>query len=322
MSASCFLDLEFKGTEEQFQPLWELLHKIEGTDTSASEGVVPMYKREKNKVSTSNVKAHKIWGDDFLEPKADLYLLMAKVAKDLEFSSHSERLYEGGGEGCSAFDEVSYKNGTLVFRNQSGVDELMIDEFLTRMLESGFDKDYDCEHVFMIAGEMYVASRSVLEQYIADTENELSDELTDDVEYLIVNEREKYEDLIAEAEELGVKVISEVEFYGTFSEIYDIEEEFEVPVCENEDIIQNLKMEDLKACCKFSKDITEEDFENFKNGCIGFVVDTNNNVSKDSCWNKMVYIITEDGTIYDADGTENKKMTKAVQKLEKKYLGK
>ena len=322
MSASCFFNLEYKGTEEQFKPLWELLHKIEGTDTSASDDILPLYKREGNKVSTTNAEAQEIWGYDFLEPTVDLYLLMARVAKDLEFSSYSDRLYEGGGEGCSACDEVSYKNGTLVFRNQSRIDVLCIDDFLNRMLEYGIEKDYEEGHVFAVVGEMYTAPADFVKQYIIDTENEVSEELTEDVEYLIINEKEKYKDVIKKAKKLGIKIISELEFIAEFTESYVFEEELEIPVCENENVIRNLKMEDMKRCYKFAKDITEEDFEHFKNGRYAFVVTEDYKVFKEGSGNEEIYKIDEDGTVYNEDGTKNEKMTKHLAKLEKKYLSK
>lgn len=113
MSAFCAFELIYKENEEDFKPLWKVLHQIEGEDETASDDILPMFQKEGNVITTTNSECYNIWGDDAWKPTADVYLLMAKAAPNVEFETSSSRQYEGGGLGAYSRDKSTYKNGRL-----------------------------------------------------------------------------------------------------------------------------------------------------------------------------------------------------------------
>ena len=99
MSAHCDFSLDFYGTEEDFQSVIKTLYAIEGKDMEEKR-IIPIFQRKENWLSADNGSCREIWGDYYLEPTADLYLVLAKAAGKSGFSVDSSRVYEGGGGGC------------------------------------------------------------------------------------------------------------------------------------------------------------------------------------------------------------------------------
>lgn len=93
MSASCELNINFVGSEEEFNAFIEKLKEIEGPKTNPyiKRPHYPFYVKE-HEVYADNGRCRNIWGDDYLEPTPDMYLALAKVAPDAAFEVTSQRV--------------------------------------------------------------------------------------------------------------------------------------------------------------------------------------------------------------------------------------
>jgi hypothetical protein len=320
MSASCFWNLKYKGNEVEFNLLWELLHKIEGKTISTSEGAMPIFKKEGNVIETSNAECKNIWGEDFLNPSADIYLLMAKTSPNLEFEISTDRLYEGGGEGCSAEDKVTYKNRKLVYKKSTQTDSLSISELIERMMNDWDIKEDEEEFSMIVLGDTRIfENRASLEQDIQDFGYCVVNEVEENVRCVVCNNpdalSENEKEILQKAKEFGIQIISEVEYLMIFCEV----EASWGGIYEGSDLYNAITFEDFCKYYHCDATVTEEVFNKYKKGNYYLNVTIDNCVSIKDNWKEEIYTIDSEGVIRDENNNVDSEMMEAVERLEKKY---
>lgn len=142
MSAECSWSLTMTGRSRNkyLKEILAALYQIEKVDIENGEEIFGVSDGKNwftNKVETSiytdNSAAHHIWGENYLEPTEDFYVMIAKAAPKANWTISSERTALNGGEGCTSFMEAIYSNGVLEFKTDCYVDWKAIPELIERM---------------------------------------------------------------------------------------------------------------------------------------------------------------------------------------------
>lgn len=77
-------------------------------------------------IYTDNSAAKKIFGENYLEPKVDFCLLIAKAVPKAKWVIESTCISESGGEGCESYMRAAYEDGKIEFKTEIGVDTVAL----------------------------------------------------------------------------------------------------------------------------------------------------------------------------------------------------
>lgn len=89
-------------------------------------------------ISTDNATAKNIFGENYLEPRVDFCLLIAKAAPKAKWIIESTCISESGGEGCESYMLATYENGKIEFKTEIGVDTVTL-AYLVQKIGAGDD---------------------------------------------------------------------------------------------------------------------------------------------------------------------------------------
>lgn len=142
MSAECSWSLTMTGRSRNkyLKEILAALYQIEKVDIENGEEIFGVSDGKNwftNKVETciytDNSSAHNIWGENYLEPTEDFYVMIAKAAPKANWTISSERTALNGGDGSTSFMEAIYANGVLEFKTDCYVDWRTVPELISRM---------------------------------------------------------------------------------------------------------------------------------------------------------------------------------------------
>lgn len=77
-------------------------------------------------IYTDNSAAKNIFGENYLEPKVDFCLLIAKAVPKAKWVIESSCTSESGGEGCESYMIATYEDGKIEFKTEVGVDTVAL----------------------------------------------------------------------------------------------------------------------------------------------------------------------------------------------------
>lgn len=77
-------------------------------------------------ICTDNSAAKNIFGENYLEPKVDFCLLIAKAVPKAKWVIESTCISESGGEGCESYMIATYEDGKIEFKTEVGVDTVAL----------------------------------------------------------------------------------------------------------------------------------------------------------------------------------------------------
>lgn len=77
-------------------------------------------------IYTDNSAAKNIFGENYLEPKVDFCLLIAKAVPKAKWVIESTCISESGGEGCESYMIATYEDGKIEFKTEVGVDTVAL----------------------------------------------------------------------------------------------------------------------------------------------------------------------------------------------------
>lgn len=77
-------------------------------------------------IYTDNSAAKNIFGENYLEPKVDFCLLIAKAVPKAKWVIESTCISESGGEGCESYMRAAYEDGKIEFKTEIGVDTVAL----------------------------------------------------------------------------------------------------------------------------------------------------------------------------------------------------
>ena len=230
MSATIELEIHIsKGGEKAAELISETLFKAE--DKQAGDRI---WKKTKDGylIEVDNGDFRKIWGEDYLSPDSALYVTLAEAMPEAEWTAHSYRLYEGGGEGCEAVDDAEYKDGILHYSSLPYFDTVSFESLCENMLypfdvlENKLEKLRSKNNKFYLNGDLEDTEKII--RCFADDEDvilaELPDEPAQDV-IVISNDNESL--AVKKAKSLGMPVISADDYIVLFKGFEDFEDEAE-----------------------------------------------------------------------------------------------
>ena len=77
-------------------------------------------------IYTDNSAAKNIFDENYLEPKVDFCLLIAKAVPKAKWVIESTCISESGGEGCESYMIATYEDGKIEFKTEVGVDTVAL----------------------------------------------------------------------------------------------------------------------------------------------------------------------------------------------------
>lgn len=221
MSASMNMDIMIvKGGEEAQEAIEKAICEIEGYNYTNKIGVKT---GGGITISLNNAQFNKVFGDDFLNPDASVYLELAKAMPSAEWFAHSYRVYEGGGEGCEAVDDAAFKDGILHYSRLGSFDSLSFDGLCDTMInpygdiEDNMESLREEENSFYLAGRLKYGLKKTIEDIADDRGYNLFEDMPEEAEdnfFVICDSRKsgKYE----EAKRSGIPVLSSADFIVLF----------------------------------------------------------------------------------------------------------
>lgn len=281
MSASCEFNLKFQGTNDDFERLVDKLYEIEGKSRN-NNLIFQLFTIKGHEITAFNGSCHKIWGDYYLQPDADMYLELAKIVPNSVFEVDSYRLYEGGGGGCETFLKVIYKDKKLTFKCLPMVDDMSLPFIVNEMYAEYCGYDIN---VAISGKSKLFDSVEELTEYIESWDGVVSPSVTKKTEYLICNNPASNTKKVLKAKELGIPIISEMKFVRMFTDVLDFEDEKLLTALSDltyEEFCERLTVDDTITPEVFSKMLQNPDDE-------GMILTTNGEVSLVGNWEEEVY---------------------------------
>lgn len=135
MSASCEWSLSMTGRNRN-KYLDEILTVLCEIESINNEDYGKIFRTHDSKdfrtkeltriIYTDNSAAKNIFGENYLEPKVDFCLLIAKAVPKAKWVIESTCISESGGEGCESYMIATYEDGKIEFKTEVGVDTVAL----------------------------------------------------------------------------------------------------------------------------------------------------------------------------------------------------
>ena len=233
MSASCDMTIHFKGSEEDFQAIIKFLKDKENVNENniflKSNKYYPFRVDEDKKIIEAyNGSCRNIWGYDFLDPDSDMFVALATIVPNSEFSVESYRVYEVGGGGCETFLNVLYKDHLLTFKSLPHVDTLCALELYSFAQTENINLE-DVSLAF--AGKTkIVPTQEELQEYFMDYGIDIvsPNKFNKNTSYLVCNNPNAKIKIVQKAKELNIPIISEAKAIRMFGDAFDFQDEREI----------------------------------------------------------------------------------------------
>lgn len=282
MSASCDMTIKFVGTDEEFNALLAKLKEIEGPkDYKSTYNAHYPFRVREHSIYAENGACRNIWGSDYLYPEHDMFVELAKVVPNAEFTVESARVYEGGGGGCETYLQAEYKNNQLVFKLLPYVDTMSIPE-----LASGANRpDIDEVNLAIVGRLKFHQNREELSEYFECYDANILEKVSPRAHYVICNYPNMKSKELEKAKELNIPVISEAAAIRMFGDVYDFDDN-------RDKLVADWTYEDFCKAYVVDDTITKEVFENAKTNYESFVLFNDNEVSAEGRWHESLYIIS------------------------------
>ena len=135
MSASCEWSLSMTGRNRNkyLDEILTVLCEIENIDKADYDKIFQTWdgkafstKELTRTIDTDNSAAKNIFGENYLEPKVDFCLLIAKAVPKAKWVIESTCISESGGEGCESYMIATYEDGKIEFKTEVGVDTVAL----------------------------------------------------------------------------------------------------------------------------------------------------------------------------------------------------
>lgn len=303
MSAWCEWYMDFKGTEEEKEKMLDLLYRIEGKSRKEEEKEKfwKTFEVKDNVISATNMHAREIWGENYLYPDVNIYIMMAQEAPNANFHINSNRTYEGGGGGCETYMQVEYENHKLNFKTLCGVDSCCLSTLCQQMFEETAEpEDIDGLRIATTGKLSLFENREDFQEYIEDFGGIFASGVSKTTDYLVTNFPESTTSKVKKAKELNIPIISEIEFIQKFGDVYDFDFD------EAKDVLNNITYEQFCNHFVVDADFTEELFEQCKKEPteIGLYL-CGEIVSVNGDWSEEIYHIHDDQIINNDGKVEN-----------------
>ena len=178
MSASCEWMLALTSRDRN-KYLNEILEVLCGFEKVTAEEAGKIFKIRDGKnfrtnkiettVFTTNGEAKGIWGDNYLELTADVFIAIAQAAPKAVWTADVRCISESGGQGCESYAEAVYAKGKLEFKSDNYVDSVALATLVSQMAPG--DDSY----------EAFCACYTVDDSVDEDTYDEYRDDDMEDV---------------------------------------------------------------------------------------------------------------------------------------------
>lgn len=135
MSASCEWSLSMTGRNRNkyLDEILTVLCEIENIDKADYDKIFRTWdgkafrtKELTRIIYTDNSAAKNIFGENYLEPKVDFCLIIAKAVPKAKWVIESTCISESGGEGCESYMIATYEDGKIEFKTEVGVDTVAL----------------------------------------------------------------------------------------------------------------------------------------------------------------------------------------------------